>query len=161
MKDGKIRIISGIVLIVAQLISLIGNSNNGIMVSFANNIYDCVAFVSYFFYGILGIVLVISGCRAFKVPKEVMGDNIDADNEYFNKYRVFCIVLSIMSIVFKLLECYYFSIFGVNILTLLLLCYKIKVNYINMRYYNLFSGGYANEKQYKPNHARIAWGNEW
>lgn len=69
MKKGTIRIVIGIILIVLQLLSLLGNARSGVGIkisfeSLAVFIYDLIATVSYCFVGFLGLVLMISGIVA-------------------------------------------------------------------------------------------------
>ena len=69
MKKGTIRIVIGIILIVLQLFSLLGNARSGVGIkisfeSLAVFIYDLISMVSYYFVGFLGLVLMISGIVA-------------------------------------------------------------------------------------------------
>ena len=74
MKRGKVRIVLGMILIVIQLLSVLGNYKTGqhITVTFANPavfIYELIYLVSYFFVGILGMILVASGMFAYNCKK--------------------------------------------------------------------------------------------
>lgn len=68
MKGTK-RIVIGAILIALQLMSLLGNANSGVGIqisfdSLAVFMYDLIFVVSYFFVGIVGAVLLISGVIA-------------------------------------------------------------------------------------------------
>ena len=68
MKGTK-RIVIGVILILVQLMSVIGNVQQGVgaQISFASSglfLYDLIFTVSYYFIGIVGAVLLISGLIA-------------------------------------------------------------------------------------------------
>ena len=71
MKKGIERIILGAILIILQLMSFVGNAQagNGIQISFDSLgvfLYSIIFLVSYCFFGIMGVVLLIFGIRAYK-----------------------------------------------------------------------------------------------
>lgn len=69
MRKGIIRIITGLILIGLQVLSIIGNSSVGMTfplpVSTAQLMFDLGFYISYYFVGILGLILFVSGLIAF------------------------------------------------------------------------------------------------
>ena len=68
MKKGKVRFVLGIVLVVLQAISIMGNAKAGIsmqvsFVSLGVLVYDLIFLVSYNLVGIIGIILLVSGIK--------------------------------------------------------------------------------------------------
>lgn len=71
MRKGIARIVIGIILIVLQLMSLIGNMKAGVgfQLSFASPaafLFDLIFLISYFLVGIIGVILLLFGIRAYK-----------------------------------------------------------------------------------------------
>lgn len=71
MKKGVVRIVLGSILIILQVMSVVGNTLAGkgssIQISFdsiALFVYDLIFLVSYFFVGIVGAILLVSGLIA-------------------------------------------------------------------------------------------------
>lgn len=70
MKKGTTRIIAGIILIVLQVMSLIGNAKTGISINLSFEsatvfIYDLLFLIGYLVFGILGLILLIWGFKAY------------------------------------------------------------------------------------------------
>ncbi len=75
MKKGIKRIIVGIILIVLQTMSIIGNASAGIGVqlSFSSAtafFYDLLFLFGYLFFGIIGLILLIWGIAAHNKSKQ-------------------------------------------------------------------------------------------
>ena len=75
MKKGIKRIIAGIILIVLQTMSIIGNASAGIgiQLSFASAtafFYDLLFLFGYLFFGIIGLILLIWGITAYNKSKQ-------------------------------------------------------------------------------------------
>lgn len=70
MKKGKARIVIGIILIVLQVMSIAGNAKvgRGVEISF-DSVYDLVYSIGYMLAGIIGVVLLILGIRAYVKSK--------------------------------------------------------------------------------------------
>lgn len=71
MKKGIVRVIVGLILIILQVMSVVGNALAGtgrsIQISFdtlALFVSDLIFLISYFFVGIVGAILIISGLIA-------------------------------------------------------------------------------------------------
>ena len=62
MKKGKIRVIVGIICIILQVMSILGNPAALSNIGYAPVSY----FLGFFFVGILGVILLISGLSAGK-----------------------------------------------------------------------------------------------
>lgn len=70
VKRGIIRIITGVILLVLQIIAVIGNRLNGAVafspvVSSAQLLFYLIYYLSYYFVGIVGLLLLISGLCAY------------------------------------------------------------------------------------------------
>ena len=100
MKKGVKRIILGSILIALQVVSFIGNTLAGtssIQISFdspALFVYDLVFLISYFFVGIVGLILLISGIVAhykknsIKKETEPVAPEIKAENKKPSNSRI-------------------------------------------------------------------------
>lgn len=70
MRRGKTRIVFGILMILTQCISLAGNAKAGVGIQFSMDTLATLAFdlgfiLSYFFVGIVGVILLVSGIVAY------------------------------------------------------------------------------------------------
>ena len=80
MRKGKIRIITGCILIVLQILGIIGNAKTGLSfnLSFDNIgifLYDLIFLIGYFLIGIIGVILLITGLIAYnKKPKTTLSE---------------------------------------------------------------------------------------
>ncbi len=71
MKAGTIRILFGIILIILQAMSIIGNAKVGIGIQLSFDsasafLYDFVSLLAYLFVGIIGLIFLIWGIIAYK-----------------------------------------------------------------------------------------------
>lgn len=70
MRKGIVRIVLGCVLILLQIMSIIGNpAGMKISISFANLyvfFYDVLFILGAYMVGIIGVILLVFGIRAFK-----------------------------------------------------------------------------------------------
>lgn len=75
MKKGIGRIIIGAVFVILQIMSIAGNAKAGISTQLSFDslgvfLYDLIFFVSYYFVGIVGVILLVSGIRALRRGQE-------------------------------------------------------------------------------------------
>lgn len=70
MRRGKTRIVFGILMVLTQCISLAGNAKSGVSIRFSTDtlgvmLFDLGTIISYFFVGIVGAILLVSGIIAY------------------------------------------------------------------------------------------------
>ena len=137
MKRGIVRIIFGIILVILQLMSIAGNAKAGIGIqisfdSLAVFLYDLIFLVSSNCVGIIGIILLVSGVRAYtkggqedpaakknvipKEPEELPGfvnplPEIDGDFKKRNAKIIAVVIVLVLAIAisafFAFIELYY------------------------------------------------------
>lgn len=86
MKKGIARIVLGAVLIAFQVMSFIGNAGVGFNLSFdslASFVFDLISLVSYWFFGIVGVIILVSGIIARSKGETQSQPNEDCTSEEF------------------------------------------------------------------------------
>lgn len=122
MRQGKTRIIIGAVLTILQIMSIAGNAKtgSGIQISFSSlgvMVFDLIYLASYWFIGVLGVIILVSGIMAYlkgdqeepihekKVihnePEELPGFNIPLSITMPILIAIFVVILTIVLVLEK------------------------------------------------------------